>query len=580
MGVDNEQVMKNWWAEGDIPVHTNSRAAYFVDGRSAMLTFCLHFLKARKYIYIASWGMTPDLELVRGSDHRAGPDGSPEQDALVAGLRARGLEQADIDFWSTHDLSVQAVLGYAVSKGVEVKVLVWGGPEIPILVHDKPKEAQRQLTQVGVTCILDDSAHGIIHHPTESLHQKIAIVDGTHAFVGGIDPVMELSGEFDRWDSPSHPFSSPIRRTKVGMSPHPWHDAHAQIAGPAAWDVELNFRQRWNSVVERHAWQDLLLPEHPPALPLESKVFMQVARTIPERTYHLVLDAGVQGIAQQYINALGNAQRFIYLENQYFWLHAGIGIVLPSLGRENLAMEHIIRELGEALRRGVAIALVLPDHPNVGRADTDDSLERLREEAPEAVAKGRFQVFCLGSSTSQEDGEHYRPIYVHAKVAIVDDLRTTVGSANLNNRGMRDDTEMNVTTLDAELAQGLRLMLWAEHLGLVSEEALFSVAGYLGQQYQRQEDEAQAKQVCHSLQETLGDPLVGLSLMMERAQDNLRRYKARQPLLGHLLPYLTAQEARQHGLPFREEHGWVEEAEYTHVNMRQNQLHREEEQDG
>ena len=91
-------------------------------------------------------------------------------------------------------------------------------------------------------------------------------------------------------------------------------------------------------------------------------------------------------------------------------------------------------------------------------------------EAPEAVAQGRFQVFCLGSSTHQEDGEHYRPIYVHAKVAIVDDLWTTVGSANLNNRGMRDDTEMNVTTLDAELAQGLRLMLWAEHLGLVSEE--------------------------------------------------------------------------------------------------------------
>ncbi len=223
-------------------------------------------------------------------------------------------------------------------------------------------------------------------------------------------------------------------------------------------------------------------------------------------------------------------------------------------------MEHIIRELGDALRRGVTIALVLPDHPNVGRADTDASLVHLRGEAPEAVAQGRLQVFCLGSSTRQEDGEHYRPIYVHAKVAIVDDLWTTVGSANLNNRGMRDDTEMNVSTLDAELAQGLRLMLWAEHLGLVSEEDLFGVAGYLGQQYQRQEDEAQAKQVCQYLQKTLGDPLVGLSLMIEHAQDNLRRYKARQPLLGHLLPYLTAQEGRQHGLHFREEHGWLEEA--------------------
>jgi hypothetical protein len=47
--------------------------------------------------------------------------------------------------------------------------------------------------------------------------------------------------------------------------------------------------------------------------------------------------------------------------------------------------------------------------------------------------------------------------------------------------------------------------------------------------------------------------------MIERAEDNLCRYKAGQCLLGHLLPYLTAQEARQHGLPFREEHGWIEE---------------------
>jgi hypothetical protein len=138
---------------------------------------------------------------------------------------------------------------------------------------------------------------------------------------------------------------------------------------------------------------------------------------------------------------------------------------------------------------------------------------------------------------------------------------TTVGSANLNNRGMRDDAEMNVTTLDAELAQGLRLLLWAEHLGLVSEEDLISVAGYLGHHPQRQEDEAQAERVYHCLHETLGDPLVGLSLMSERARDNLCRYKARQPLVGHLLPYLTAQEARQHGLHFREEHGWIEEAQ-------------------
>ena len=44
--------------------------------------------------------------------------------------------------------------------------------------------------------------------------------------------------------------------------------------------------------------------------------------------------------------------------------------------------------------------------------------------------------------------------------------------------------------------------------------------------------------------DTIGNPLVGLRMMVERAQNNLRRYKARQPLVGHLLAYLKAEEAQ------------------------------------
>ena len=62
----------------------------------------------------------------------------------------------------------------------------------------------------------------------------------------------------------------------------------------------------------------------------------------------------------------------------------------------------------------------------------------------------------------------------------------------------------------------------------------------------------------NACKKTHGDPLVGLHLMIECAQDNLRRYKAKQPLVGHLLPYLTGKEAKQQGLRFHEEHGWVE----------------------
>ncbi len=217
-----------------------------------------------------------------------------------------------------------------------------------------------------------------------------------------------------------------------------------------------------------------------------------------------------------------------------------------------------ISELAAALERGATVALVLPDHPNVGRNYTDAGLTRLREEAPDAAAQGRIQAFCLATCSHGDTPAEYRPIYVHAKVAIVDDLWSTVGSGNLNNRGMRDDTEMNVATLNAELARGLRVLLWAEHLGLINEESMLTVARHLGHQRQRPSLDEQAAELLQSLYETLGNPLAGLQLMVERAQDNLRRFQAKQPLVGHLLPYLTFEEAKQQGLPSNEEQGWVE----------------------
>src|SRR5579859_4893900 len=160
MSAINEQLVNNWWAEGDTPVQANSHVSYRVDARSTLLTMCRHFLMAQKYIYMAGWGMTPTMKLVRGKDHRAGPDGSSEQEALLAELRAEGLQEVEINFWCTHDLTVQAVLGYAVSKGVEVNALIWDCPEL--FSHYDPKEAEKQLRQVSVTCILDDSSHGVI----------------------------------------------------------------------------------------------------------------------------------------------------------------------------------------------------------------------------------------------------------------------------------------------------------------------------------------------------------------------------------------------------------------------------------
>jgi phosphatidylserine/phosphatidylglycerophosphate/cardiolipin synthase-like enzyme len=53
---------------------------------------------------------------------------------------------------------------------------------------------------------------------------------------------------------------------------------------------------------------------------------------------------------------------------------------------------------------------------------------------------------------------------VHAKIGIVDDRWLTIGSANLNEHSLFNDTEMNIVTHDASVAKATRLDLWSEHL--------------------------------------------------------------------------------------------------------------------
>ncbi|GHO70541.1 phospholipase [Ktedonobacter sp. SOSP1-52] len=550
---------RDWWAQGDTPVRANdSLVTYLVDGRQAMWTICRHCIKAQKYIYLANWGMTAKMELVRGDDYLGGPDGSPQRAALIEGLRVEGFSEADIQFWLTHNLSVQAVLGYARSKGVEVKVLLWHSQEA--FSHYQPLETKQELEAVGVHCILDDSARGLVHHPVESLHQKTAVIDGTHAFVGGVDLLIEKQGDYDRWDTPMHAFNTPLRLNEQQKTPHPWHDVHSLIEGCAAGDVEFNFRQRWNDVVARQRLDtSFTIPERPLPLPVQGAQTVQVVRTIPQHTYDFDPDPGLQDIAQVYAKALGNIQRFAYLENQYLWLRAFIGVDLPLIGSDSPDMETNLRTLGAALQRGAFASIILPDHPNVGRAFSDAGLQRLHAEAPQAFEEGRFEAFCLGSSGQIDGKVHYRPIYVHAKVAIIDDLWSTVGSANLNNRGMRDDTEINVAVLDSRLARNLRLLLQGEHLGLVQDADLFVLSRLLSRQHLSASEQERAVYIHDYLEERLSEPRAALQAMHECAWNNLQRYKENQPLIGHLLPYLSAAEATNQGLNFREEHGWLEE---------------------
>ena len=117
---------------------------------------------------------------------------------------------------------------------------------------------------------------------------------------------------------------------------------------------------------------------------------------------------------------------------------------------------------------------------------------------------------------------------------------------------------MNVAVLDPGHAHGLRLLLIAEHLDLFDEDDLFIAARHLGGQNLKPELEQRARDIWSTLEQQLGDPLVALNKMIAQAHENLRRFQAKQPLVGHLLPYFTREEAQAAGLPFTEKVGWLE----------------------
>src|SRR5205823_324934 len=142
--------------------------------------------------------------------------------------------------------------------------------------------------------------------------------------------------------------------------------------------------------------------------------------------------------------ALRSARRLIYLENQFLW------------------SPEIVSVLAEKLRNppddDFRLLVLLPAKPNNGNDDTRGQLGVLAE------ADGDPSRFL--ACTLYQEGANAHPIYVHAKIAIIDDAWMTVGSANLNEHSLFNDTEMNVVTRDRDLARRTRIRLWAEHLGL------------------------------------------------------------------------------------------------------------------
>src|SRR4051812_45066359 len=307
------------------------------------------------------------------------------------------------------------------AERVPVRMLVWAGSPLPVFKPSRRTVAQARdelVRGTKIACVLDACTRQMHCH-----HEKIVIVDDEVAFVGGID-LTALAG--DRYDSNDHP-----HRDGIG-----WHDAGTRLHGPIVRDVAAHFGLRWTAT----SGQALELPDAPPPA---GDTTVQLVRTVPENAYPSVLPRGEFSVLEAYTRALRGARRLIYLENQFLWSPEIVAILEAKLR--------------EPPSDDFRLVVLLPHKANNGQDDTRGMLGRLV-----AADDGRHRF--LATTIHSRTGTRTGPLYVHAKIGIVDDAWLAVGSANLNEHSLFNDTEVDVVTCDERLARDTRTRLWCEHL--------------------------------------------------------------------------------------------------------------------
>ncbi len=391
------------------------RMALIVDAADYFRVLRQIFLAAERELLLIGWDFDFEIEMLPGESDSAGlaPDGFPNQ--LGAFLEAT-VEQA---------------------PNLNVYLLKWNGA-----VMAAPG---RLMPTVALSIFGSDRIHFALdgHHPFGACHhQKIVVADDSLAFCGGIDATE------DRWDTSEHLPDDPRRVRKDGTPSAPWHDATCALTGPAASALAELSRKRWlratGDTLERPASVDAdIWPED---LDIDAKeVDVAIARTEPPYDDEPLINE----IEQLFISSIEAARKAIYIESQYF------------------AAETICEALEKRLKEqdGPEIVVINPD--SAMSQFEDDAMHVLRarmiDRLRDADHQDRFRIFYPVTAKGE-------PIYVHAKIMIVDAGLLRLGSSNLNDRSLGFDTECDVAVEGPEaLITRFRARLVSEHLGVAPE---------------------------------------------------------------------------------------------------------------
>ena len=267
------------------------------------------------------------------------------------------------------EVKLGELLKKKADEGVAVRVMIWDDetslPYIKIkgVMNTHDEEAFAYFKHTKVICRKCPR----LHHkfPTVFAHHQKTITVDTRALNSANErEIMSFLGGLDlcdgRYDTEQHSLLQTLTKesnyhdfyqTSIagaslnkGGPREPWHDAHACVTGEAAWDVLTNFEQRWTKQCD----PSLLVPANTlvnlfpsfSSTPLERDWKVQVYRSIDHvSASQLFRKLTVErSIHEAYVEAIRHADRFIYIENQYFiggchlWekdKHSGCGNLIP-----------------------------------------------------------------------------------------------------------------------------------------------------------------------------------------------------------------------------------------------------------
>lgn len=374
------------------------------------------FLMSRKELLLIGWDFDFEQEMLPGESDCDGlaPDGFPNK---MGPFIEAVVEQAP----DLHVYMLQWNGAIAVAPGAVM-------PSLALYVFGSDR----------IHFALDG------HHPFGACHhQKIVVADNSLAFCGGIDATSE------RWDTSGHLPGDQRRKRPDGSLSGPWHDATSAMTGPAAEALGELSRKRWY----RANGEELEKPEAaspirwPEILEIHAQdVQVGIARTEPPYDEAPLINE----IEQLYLRAIVAARKHIYIESQYF------------------AAEAICEALESRLKEADGPEIVIVNPKEAHAQLEDDAMHGLRGRMTRRLhaadgGKDRFRIYYPVNSAGE-------PIYVHAKIMIVDDLMLRLGSSNLNDRSLGFDTECDVAVeAPAALITWFRARLISEHLDVSSE---------------------------------------------------------------------------------------------------------------